>query len=47
MIQTDFEAAGINPFITIPKGTGSPRINWDKIEEQAKWDGYYVICTES
>ncbi len=20
-------------------------INWEKINEQAKWDGYYVICT--
>lgn len=38
-------SCGYKSLITIPKGTGSPRINWDKIKEQAKWDGYYVICT--
>ena len=36
---------GYKSLVTVPKGKGSPTINWEKINEQAKWDGYYVICT--
>ena len=36
---------GYKSLIKIPKGHGSPCLNWDKISEQEKWDGYYVICT--
>ena len=36
---------GYKSLVKVPKGKGSPTINWEKINEQAKWDGYYVICT--
>ena len=37
--------SGYKSLVKIPKGKGSPTLNWEKINEQAKWDGYYVICT--
>lgn len=36
---------GYKSLVKVPKGKDSPSINWGKINEQAKWDGYYVICT--
>ena len=39
------KSSGYKSLITIPKGSGAPCINWSKIEEQAKWDGYYTVCT--
>lgn len=36
---------GYKSLIKIPKGQGAPTINWEKVNEQAKWDGYYVVCT--
>lgn len=36
---------GFKSLIKVPKGKGKPSIDWDKINEQAQWDGYYVVCT--
>ena len=36
---------GYKSLVKIPKGKGSPTIDWEKINEQATWDGHYAICT--
>ncbi len=38
-------SSGYKSLIKMPKGTGTPSINWDKITQQQQWDGYYVVCT--
>lgn len=37
--------SGYKSLIKMPKGKGDPELDLEKIEELAKWDGYYVICT--
>lgn len=37
--------SGYKSLIKMPKGKGTPELDLEKIEELAKWDGYYVICT--
>lgn len=36
---------GYKALVKQPKTKGTPCLNWEKISEQARWDGYYVICT--
>ena len=36
---------GYKSLIKFPKKDGTPQLDTEKIAEQSKWDGYYVICT--
>ena len=37
--------SGYKSLIKVPRKDGTPQLDIEKIEEQSKWDGYYVICT--
>lgn len=36
---------GYKSLIKVPRKDGVPQLDTEKIAEQSKWDGYYVICT--